>query len=431
MKPKDILIQGGRVVDPSQELDDVRDVLISRGLIAEVGEHLDPGKTDVLDASRMIVMPGLIDMHTHLREPGSEESETIQSGCRAAARGGFTAVCAMPNTEPPTDDAGRVEFILDRSEGAEARVYPCGAITRGRAGKEIVEMNDMAEAGAVAFSDDGVSIEDAYIMYNALRYANMIGRPIIAHEEDANLDRSGHMNESSLSVELGLRGMPGIAEETMVMRDIAIAEYTGTSLHVTHISTAKTVAIIREAKARGIRITCDVTPHHLALTEDRVRSYDTRYKMNPPLRSREDIEAIHEGLVDGTIDAIATDHAPHYIEQKELEFIEAAFGVTGLETALGVVQHVLVNSGILPWSAVVEKMSHLPARILGVQGGTLAPGTVGDVTIYDPDTPWQVDPHRMVSKSSNTAFFDWTLPGKTFATVVGGILHRSSENTNA
>ncbi len=423
MNQRNLLIKGGRVIDPSQKIDEVRNILISKGLIATHGKTYKNGKAEVFDASGMIVMPGLIDMHAHLREPGNEEAETIMSGCDAAARGGFTAVCAMPNTEPPTDDAGRVKYIIERATGAKARVYPIGAITRGRSGKEIVEMHEMVQAGAVGFSDDGVSIADASIMLNALRYAHMVGKPIIAHEEDADLDNGGQVNESSLSAELGLKGMPAIAEETLIMRDIAIAEYTGTVFHATHISTRGSVALIREAKARGVRVTCDVTPHHLVLTEDLVSTFDTRYKMNPPLRSQDDVEAIREGLADGTIDVIATDHAPHYIEEKELEFIYAASGVTGLETALGVVHLELVNSGILTWSDVIRKMSLAPSKILGVDGGTLKAGTVGDVTIYNPDAPWKVDPHRMKSKSGNTAFFDYELPGQVAATLVGGVLY--------
>ena len=424
MNMKDLLIKGGNVIDPSQGIDSVKDVLISSGRVKTIGKNLAAGKAEVFNASGMLVMPGLIDMHAHLREPGYEEAETIMTGCEAAACGGFTAVCAMPNTEPPTDDSGRVKYIITRAGNAKARVYPVGAITRGRRGKELVEMKEMVQAGAVGFSDDGISVADAAVMKNALRYAYMVGKPIIAHEEDADLDRDGHMNESALSAELGLQGMPGIAEETLVQRDIAIAEYTGTKIHITHISTSGTVSIIREAKKRGVKVTCDVTPHHLALTEDLVSTFDTRYKMNPPLRSKDDVAAIRTGLVDGTIDAIATDHAPHYIENKELEFMYAAFGVTGLETALGVVHRELVVSGLLTWSDVVIKMSHVPAGILGVEGGTLTEGAIGDVTIYNPDAPWKVNPHTMKSKSSNTAFFDWELPGQAAATVVGGIIHK-------
>lgn len=420
---KDILIQGGRVIDPSQELDGVRDVLVRDGRIAEIGNDVPDNGVDVFDASGMLVMPGLIDMHSHLREPGGEESETIRSGCEAAARGGYTAVCVMPNTDPATDDAGRVRFILDRAAGCPARVYPVGAITRGRKGEELVEMHDMVRAGAVGFSDDGCSVSNARIMANALRYAHMVGKPLILHEEEANLDFEGQMNESALSAELGLRGMPRTAEEIMVARDIALAEYTGTGLHITHISTRGTVDIIRAAKARGVRVTCDVTPHHLTMTEERVATFDTRFKMNPPLRTKDDVDALRCGLADGTIDIIATDHAPHYPESKEVEFIYAAFGVTGLETALAVVDRELVRPGIIGWSEVARLMSSRPAGILGIEGGSLQAGSVADITVYTPDSPWTVVPGHMKSRSSNTAYFGWDLPGRAAATFVGGVLH--------
>ena len=425
MGSDDLLIRNGRVIDPSQRIDTVMNVLVRDGRVAALGNSAPSKGVEVLDATGMIVMPGLIDLHTHLREPGGEEAETVRSGCEAAAAGGYTAVCAMPNTEPPADDAGRVRFILDRARGCPARVYPVGAITRGRRGEELVEMHDMARAGAVGFSEDGCSVANARIMQNALRYAQMVGRPLILHEEDPNLDLDGQMNESALSTELGLRGMPRTAEEIMVMRDIALAEYLGAGLHITHISTGGTVGIIRAAKARGVKVTCDVTPHHLTLTEERVAAFDTRYKMNPPLRTADDVRALREGLADGTIEAVATDHAPHYLENKEVEFIYAAFGVTGLETALAVIDRELVRSGVISWNDAVRALSCAPARILGVEGGTLAVGSVADVTIYHPDNPWTVDPCRMRSKSGNTPFLGWELPGRAAATVVGGKLQKS------
>lgn len=423
MNTKDLLIKGGTVIDPSQGIHDKRDILIKNGKITGIGKKLARGKAEVFDASGKLVMPGFIDMHTHLREPGFEDAEIIKTGCEAAQAGGFTAVCAMPNTEPPTDDAGRVRFMLEQARGAKARVYPVGAITCGRHGEELVEMGEMALTGAVGFSDDGVSVTDSALMLNAMRYAQMVGRPIIAHEEDPWLDNGGQMNEGALSAELGLKGMPRIAEEIFIKRDIAIAEYTGTGIHVTHISTRGSVDIIRRAKSRGVRVTCDVTPHHLTLTEDLVATFDTRYKMSPPLRTPDDVEALCEGLRDGTIDAIATDHAPHSLEYKEREFIYAAFGVTGLETALGVIHKELVLKGVLTWDNVVEKMSCAPSAILGIEGGSLAEGGIGDITIYNPKAPWTVEPASMKSRSINTAFFDWKLPGKAAATVVGGKLY--------
>ena len=420
-----LLIKNGTVIDSVQGIEDKRDVLVCDGRIAEIGKSLSSPDAEVFDAAGMLVMPGFIDMHVHLREPGFEESETIITGCEAAARGGFTAVCPMPNTDPATDDAGRVRYILERARTAKARVYPVGAITRGRKGELIVEMGEMAEAGAVAFSDDGTSVTDSMVMLNALRYAAMVGRPLLCHEEDPYLHACGQMNEGALSAELGLKGMPRIAEETMIMRDIALAEYAGTPIHITHISTRGTVDIIRSAKARGVRVTCDVTPHHIALNEDVLRTFDTRYKMNPPLRTADDVVAMREGLADGTIDAIATDHAPHSLEMKETEFTNAAFGITGLETAIGVTHRELVNTGILTWPDVVRVLSATPASILGIEGGTLKMGAAADITIYDPDAAWKVDPLAMASRSGNTAFFDWELPGRAKATVVGGVLHRS------
>jgi dihydroorotase len=426
MAAGEMLVRNGRVIDPSQGVDGIMNVLIRGGRIAEIGAEGQSNKNiEEFDASGMIVMPGLIDLHTHLREPGGEEAETIRSGCEAAAAGGYTAVCAMPNTDPPTDDSGRVRFILDRAKGCPARVYPIGAITRGRCGEELAEMHDMAAAGAVGFSDDGCSVANARIMENALRYASMVGRPLILHEEDPDLDMDGQMNESALSAELGLRGMPRIAEEVMAMRDIALAEYVGAALHITHISTRGTVEIIRAAKKRGVKVTCDATPHHLTLSEELVATFDTRYKMNPPLRTPDDIRALREGLGDGVIDVIATDHAPHYPERKETEFISAAFGVTGLETALAVIDRELVRQGTISWSDAVRLLSCAPARILGVEGGTLKTGSVADLTIYHPDDPWTVIPQRMKSLSTNTPFTGWNLPGRAAATVVGGVLHRN------
>lgn len=424
MSDKQLLIKGGTVVDPSQKLDAKRDILIRDGIVASIDKTIPTRGTEVFDAAGMLVMPGLIDMHTHLREPGFEDAETIASGCAAAAAGGFTAVCPMPNTNPPTDDAGCVRYIQKLAAAVPVRVYPVGAITRERKGELIVEMARMAEAGAVAFSDDGVSVYDALVMFNALRYAAMVGKPIILHEEEPSLARNGQMNDGALSTELGLRGIPSITEEIMVARDISLAEYTRTPIHVTHISTKGTVALIRAAKARGVKVTCDVTPHHLTLTEELVASYDTRYKMNPPLRRKEDVEALREALRDGTIDAIATDHAPHSLEFKEREFIYAPFGVTGLETALAVMHRELVATGVLGWTDVVTKLSAAPAAILGVPGGNLAEGTPADITVYDPGACWKVEPEKMKSRSVNTPYIGWELPGRTAAVVVDGILHR-------
>ncbi|MFC1606423.1 dihydroorotase [Candidatus Latescibacterota bacterium] len=415
-----LLIKNGHVIDPSQDLDGIIDIHIVDGRIAEIGDGLVDGGTEMFDAGGKLVFPGLIDMHAHLREPGFEESETIVTGCESAAAGGFTAVCAMPNTNPPTDDAGRVRYILEAAAGAKARVYPVGAITKKREGQEIVEMNDMVTAGAVAFSDDGSGVSSSRVMLHALRYASMIGKPIMAHEEDTDLAAGGQVHESALSAELGLRGLSSLAEELPTQRDIALAEYVGTGLHITHVSTRGTVDIIRDAKRRGLPVTSDVTPHHLTLSEELVATFDTRYKMKPPLRTADDVAAVRDGLKDGTIDAIATDHAPHSPEIKEIEFIDSAFGVTGFETALAVIHRELVDTGLLSWADVVSRMSQIPAKILGVEGGSLGVGSIGDVTIYNPESPWTVEPERMKSKSRNTCYFGWELTGKVVATVVGG-----------
>ncbi len=425
MSKRHLLIQGGHVIDPGQGYDGVMDIRIWNGCIEAVSKGLEAKRAEVLDASGKLVFPGLIDMHAHLREPGDEESETILSGCESAAAGGFTAVCAMPNTQPPTDDAGRVRYIFDGAKHAKARVFLVGAITRGRKGKEINEMHEMAIEGAVGFSDDGSGVANARVMFNALRYAAMVGRPIIMHEEDADLSQGGQMNESALSAELGLRGISRLAEEIPIMRDIALAKYTCTGFHITHVSTRGAVEVIRTARAQGLKVTCDVTPHHLALTEDRVATFDTRYKMKPPLRTSNDVAALIEGLRDGTIDAIATDHAPHAPEIKEIEFIDAAFGVTGFETALALIHRELVMKDLLTWQDVARKMSLAPASILGVEGGTLAAGGPGDVTIYDPEAAWTVVPGLMKSKSKNTPFAGWELPGRVVATVVGGLVYRN------
>lgn len=422
MMANNCIIRNGRVIDPSQGIDGVSDVAVRDGRIEKIGTSLPFDGDEVFDAGGMLVMPGFIDLHTHLREPGGEEAETIASGCEAAMWGGYTAVCPMPNTDPVTDDAGRIKFVIDRAATAPVRVHPIGAITRGRKGEELAEMSEMAEAGAAGFSDDGCSVMNAGIMANALKYAAMVGKPLILHEEDPDLDRDGQMNEGPLSAVLGLKGMPAVAEEIVVMRDIALAEYLGVGLHITHISSAGTVDIIRRAKARGVRVTCDVTPHHLTLTEERVASFDTRFKMNPPLRSEADMQALRQGLRDGAIDAVATDHAPHYPENKEVEFIYAAFGVTGLETAVAVVDRELVRTGALSWNDAVRVFSQAPARILGITGGTLAPGSPADITIYNPDSPWTVDPEKMRSKSMNTPYFGWEMPGRAAAIVVGGLL---------
>jgi dihydroorotase len=438
-----LAIRGGRVLDPGQGLDLVGDVLIRDGRIAAVGPALSgaerPGAGGeaerVIDATGLIVCPGFVDLHCHLREPGFEHKETIATGTLAAARGGFTTVCCMPNTEPPVDSAAVVEFILRtaRSQG-QVRVLPIGSVSRGRAGKELAEMGDLADAGAVAFSDDGSPVADAALFRRALEYATAFGLPLVEHCEELSLSRDGVMHEGWVATRLGLRGIPAAAEEAAVARAIALAELTGAHLHVAHVSTAGSVDLVRRAKERGSPVTAEVTPHHLALTHEAVMAaavespgglaYDTNAKVNPPLRTPADAEACLRGLLDGTIDAIATDHAPHAIEDKLCEFDHAAFGISGLETALGLCLS-LVHEERLDLPALVYKLTAGPVRAFGLERvapglGTLAVGAPGDVVVFDPEAEWTVEPERFASKGKNTPLAGRRLRGRVVATVYGG-----------
>jgi len=438
-----IAIRGGRVLDPGQGLDLVGDVLINDGRIAAVGAGAAREAERVIDATGLIVCPGFVDLHCHLREPGFEHKETIASGTLAAARGGFTTVCCMPNTEPPVDSAAVVEFILRtaRSEG-HVRVLPIGCISRGRAGKELAEMGDLADAGAVAFSDDGSPVADAALFRHALEYATAFGLPLVEHCEEPSLSRDGVMHEGWVATRLGLRGIPAAAEEAAVARAIALAELTGAHLHVAHVSTAGSVELVRRAKERGAPVTAEVTPHHLALTHEAVMvgapvlsgvegaespgglAYDTNAKVNPPLRTPADAEACLRGLLDGAIDAIATDHAPHAIEDKLCEFDHAAFGISGLETALGLCL-TLVHEGRLDLSTLVYKLTAGPVRAFGLERGvpalgSLAVGAPGDVVVFDPEAEWTVEPERFASKGKNTPLAGRRLRGRVVATVYGG-----------
>jgi dihydroorotase len=385
------------------------------------------GRADeTIDATGMIVAPGLIDMHVHLREPGREEDETIETGTRAAVAGGFTSVACIPNTEPPIDTQAAVEFIHQKAARADTcNVVVVACVSRGREGKELAEIGRLVEAGAVAFSDDGAPVYDAELMRRALEYCRMFDKPILAHEEVLELSRGGVMNEGLVSLLLGLPGMPAAAEDVMIGRDIALTEATGGRLHVMHVSTAGGVALIRDAKRRGARVTAEACPHHFTLTDESLRGFDSNYKMSPPLRTAADVEAIIEGLVDGTIDCIATDHAPHAREKKMLELDRAPFGILGLETAVGLSVTRLVATGRIGWPRLIEAMSTLPARILGINRGTLRPGAVADITLIDPERSWQVDVGSFQSKSVNSPFHGWTLRGRAVATIVGGrIKHR-------
>jgi len=438
-----ILIAGGRVIDPAGGVDEVVDLLIEDGRIiriqkngpgsgfqvpskgkAERGKRrVEPGlQVDrVMDAAGLVVCPGLIDMHVHLRQPGREDKETIATGTLAAARGGFTAVCCMPNTDPVNDTRSVTEFILDtaKREGA-VHVYPVGAISKGLRGEELAEIGELFESGCVAVSDDGRPVMNAELMRRAMEYAGMFDLPVISHCEDLHLSGKGVAHEGIVSTELGLCGIPSTSEAAMVARDILLAELTGGRLHVAHVSAAESVRLIREAKARGVRVSCEATPHHFALTDEAVRGFDTNAKMNPPLRSESDRQAILAGLRDGTIDVIATDHAPHTAQEKEQEFDVAPFGVIGSETALALTLTTLVASGTLSLNQAIAKLTSEPARILKLPKGRIAEGADADLTIFDPDREWTVDTSGFASKSRNTPFHGWRLKGGTVATIVAG-----------
>ena len=416
-----LLIQGGRIIDPSQAIDRIDDLLVRDGIILAIGQSSHKKVDETIDATGLIVTPGLIDMHVHLREPGREEDETIETGTRAALAGGFTSVACIPNTEPPIDTQAAVEFIHQKAVRADTcNVFVVGCVSRNREGKELAEIGQLVEAGAVAFSDDGAPIYDAELMRRAFEYCRMFDKPIFAHEEVLELSRGGVMHEGLVSLVLGLTGMPAAAEEVMIGRDIALAEVTGGRLHVMHVSTARGVELIRAAKARGTRVTAEACPHHFTLTDESLRGFDSNAKMSPPLRTAVDVEAIISGLVDGAIDCIATDHAPHAPEKKMLEIDRAPFGILGLETALGLSITRLVATGRIGWPRLVEAMSLLPAQILGVTRGTLRTGAIADITLINPDLSWRVDVDKFCSKSVNSPFQGWVLKGRAVFTIVAG-----------
>ena len=418
-----VLLRGGRVVDPSQGLDEVADVLLRDGLVADLGPRLAEGAGDaqVIDCSGLVVSPGFIDVHCHLREPGREDVETIATGARAAAAGGFTAVCAMPNTDPVTDNQAAVGFIVRQAQRANAaRVYPIGAVSVGQLGAKLAEFGEMVGAGAVAVSDDGKPVVSAHLMRTALEYARNFGIPVADHCEEPTLADGGSMNEGLMSARLGLKGIPAEAEEIMAIRDILLAKRTGGHVHLCHMSTRGSVDLIRWGKERGINVTAEVCPHHISLSEEAVEGYDTNAKMNPPLRTPDDVEALREAVRDGTIDVIATDHAPHHYDEKEREFSDAPNGIVGLETALAVNVTWLVKPGIIDVGTLIDRMSVAPARIFHLPGGTLRRGTAADVTVFDPAEEWQVEPKAFRSKGRNSPYAGMTLTGRVHYAVVDG-----------
>lgn len=428
-----LVITGGLVADPGAGKAEVADVVIEDGRIKAVGPGLageaGPGsrkEETVVDAAGKVVLPGLIDAHVHLREPGQEHKEDIASGTAAAALGGFTSVAAMPNTDPVIDDRVGVEFVKERAAAVGlVNVFPVGAVTKGQKGVELAEMGEMAEAGAVAFSDDGRPVSSGEVMRLALEYAKMFGRPVISHCEDTDLSGEGVMHLGYWSTVLGLRGIPAAAEEVMVARDIILARLTGGRVHLTHLSTAGSMELVRRAKEEGLPVTCDITPHHIALTDEAVRTldYDTSTKVNPPLRTEADREALRLAVKEGLVDLIATDHAPHHFDDKDVEYNYAAFGISGLETAVGLVVTHLVGGGHLDWVGVARLMSANPARLLGLEDkGSLRPGADADVTVVDPEAEWTVDPESFTSKGRNTPFAGLTLRGRVTETIVGGRL---------
>ncbi len=417
-----ILIRGGRVIDPASGRDEVTDVLIEGPRIARVG-RVTRKADEVIEADGLIVAPGLIDMHVHLREPGNQEEETIASGSAAAIAGGFTSVACMPNTDPAVDNEASAEFVFLQAERAGlANIYPIGAITKRQEGTELAEIGQLSRAGAVAFSDDGFCVADAGLMLQALDYARMFDKPIIDHCEDVNLSLDGVMNEGYYSMALGLPGIPAASEEVMVGRDLILAEMTKGHLHVAHVSTRGSVELIRQAKARGVNVTCEVTAHHLALTDECVTTFDPRYKMNPPLRTAEDARSLREALADGTIDCIVSAPAPHATEEKQVEFSHAPFGVIGIESLLPVGVKTRIEPGVVTWPQAVAAMTINPARILRLPKGALTPGADADLTLIDPKVSWTIDAKQFRSKSRNCPFDGWPVTGRAHTVIVAGEL---------
>lgn len=427
-----IQITGGRVIDPSQGIDQIADLWISRGRILGLGSEGNAEAEVVIDARGLIVCPGLIDCHVHLREPGNEEDETIETGAAAALAGGVTTVACMPNTIPPLDSQGSVEFVVLQAKRArKANVYPVGAVSKGRLGEELAELGQLVDGGAVAFTDDGAPIASASLMRQALLYAKMFDRVVMQHCQVPELTVGGVMNEGFESTRLGLGGMPSAAEDIMVARDIRLAEITGGRLHIQHISTARSVELVRDGKRRGIQVTAEACPHHFSLTDECLRSFDSHYKMNPPLRTHEDVEAVIGGLIDGTIEILATDHAPHAPEKKAREIDKAPFGIVGLETLIPITVKCLIEPGHLSWPDVIRMLTINPARLLGLSKGTLKAGADGDVSVIDPEARWTIDPGLFRSKSRNSPYGGWAVRGRAHTVIVNGEVRFSRAPTSA
>lgn len=416
------LIKNVRVIDPALSLDEVADILIDGQIIAQVGKNIECADAEIFDRDGCIAVPGLVDIHVHLRDPGQEYKETIETGTAAAAHGGFTGICSMPNTNPTTDNATTIDYVLDKAaQAGHCRVYPSGACTRGLKGESLSEMGDMVLHGAVAFTDDGRGVQNSGVMRRVMDYAKMFNKVVMSHCQDEDLVGPGQVNEGVVSTRLGLAGWPATGEELQIQRDIALSELTGCPIHIQHITSARGVELVREGKARGIQVTCEVTPHHLVLNEnDITTTYNTNLKMNPPLRSKADNAALIEGIKDGTIDCIVTDHAPHADHEKAREFELAPFGMTGLETSLGVILTYLVDPGLITYNELVELMAIKPREILRLDQVTLKQGSVADITIFDPEVTWTVQSDDMYSKSHNSGFLGYTLKGRTTDVFVGG-----------
>ncbi len=428
-KKYDLVLKGGRVIDPILGFGKDAYIFVKDGLISKVAtpspavekevKAMDPSQ--IIDTTDKLVVPGLIDIHVHLREPGREDAETVETGCRAAAAGGFTSICCMPNTSPRIDNQETVKFVQDRAQHADARVYVVGAITKNIEGKELSEIGDLVKVGAVAITDDGHYVQNPDIMRRALEYSRMFDIPVLQHAEDKDLCAGGVMNESFQSTRLGMKGAPAVAEEIAVLRDIALCRFTGGRLHIQHVSTKGAVEAIRQAKKEGVNVTAEACPHHLILTDEEIgKEFDTNLRVNPPLRSAKDRDAVIEGLVDGTIDCIASDHAPHSEEDKDCEFDMAPSGMIGLETTLGLVKTYLIDKSLLSWADAIRKMTANPARIMNLPGGSLEEGTAADITIIDPERKWTVKADKFHSRSKNSPYIGWKLSGQVFMTILNG-----------